>query len=602
MSIHKNRDIRIPLDKDNQSIVRIEELCDECGQCRIICEDQSAVGRMYDLESAKDIPVCMNCGQCASVCPTDSIRERYEYQDVQKAIDDPGTIVIFQTAPAVRVALGEEFGLEPGTFVEGKMIAALRALNADYVLDTCFAADLTIMEEASELVTRIRKKGTLPQFTSCCPAWVKFAETFYPEFIPNISSAKSPALMLGSTIKTYFAEHKGIEPTKIVNVAVMPCTAKKAEIRREEMQTEDRRDVDFVITTRELAIWLKEKKVDFNALDDSQFDKLMGDASGGAVIFGNTGGVMEAAARTAYNMITGETLRLVKFKSIRGMEGVRSAKVDFGGTKMHLAAVHGLDNARRVMVSLKQGQCDFDFIEVMGCYGGCINGGGQPKTEIPVTDELRSARRQALYDRDSALTLRSSHENPEIQALYKDFYEKPLSDKAHNQLHTSFTDRSHDLGEKGAVYMRTKRRLPLLICDIMMFVCLLILIQTPIRINMIRGIGGGMDEWRLFYNLHIIAGCTLAVLIVCHIIFNIREILSVKKYFKFPPIVKAQYWIMFLVLISMIVSIITGIMWAVGPATNFVRVLHSYSSWIAFVVTGMHIGVHLGKYISLHRI
>jgi len=557
---------------------------------------------MYDLKSANDMPVCMNCGQCASICPTDSIRERYEYQDVQKAIDDPSAVVIFQTAPAVRAALGEEFGLEPGTFVEGKMVAALRALNADYVLDTCFAADLTIMEEASELVNRVRKKGLLPQFTSCCPAWVKFVETFYPEFIPNLSSAKSPALMLGSTIKTYFAEHNGIEPTKIVNVAVMPCTAKKAEIRREEMQTEDRRDVDFVITTRELAIWLKEKKIDFNALEDSPFDKPMGHASGAAVIFGNTGGVMEAAARTAYNMMTGEALRVVKFKSIRGMEGIRSAKVDFNGTKLHLAAVHGLDSARRVMESLKQGQCDFDFIEVMGCFGGCINGGGQPKTEVPCTDGLRDARRQALYDRDSSRALRTSHENPEIQDLYKDFYEKPLSHKAHALLHTSYRDRSQDLGEKGAVYMRTKRRLPLLICDIMMFVCLLILIQTPIRINMIRGIGGGMDEWGLFYNLHIIAGGTLAVLIVLHIIFNFREIMSVRKYFKFPPIVKAQYWIMFLVLVSMIVSIATGIMWAVGPVTNFVRVLHSYSSWIAFVVTGMHIGLHLGKYISLHRI
>jgi len=558
---------------------------------------------MYDLESANDIPVCMNCGQCGSVCPTDSIRERYEYQDVQAAIDDPAKIVIIQTAPAVRVALGEEFGLEPGNFVEGKMIAALRALNADYVLDTCFAADLTIMEEASELVARMKKKGSaLPQFTSCCPAWVKFVETFYPEYIPNMSSAKSPALMLGSTIKTYFAENKGIDPSKIVNVAVMPCTAKKAEIRREEMQVDEHRDVDYVITTRELAIWLKERKVDFKALEESQFDRLMGDASGAGIIFGNTGGVMEAATRTAYHLITNEPLRVVKFKSIRGMEGVRSAKVDFGGTKLRLAAVHGLDNARRLMASIKQGLSEFDFIEVMGCHGGCINGGGQPKTEVPCTDELISARRQALFDRDSDMKLRVSHENPEIKTLYDNFYEKPLSDKAHSLLHTSYRDRSQDLGEKGAVYMRTKRRLPLLICDIMMFLCLLILIQTPIRINMIRGMGGSTDEWGLFYNLHIIAGIVLSVLIVLHIIFNRREILSVRKYFKFPPIVKAQYWIMFLVLISMIVSVVTGILWAFGPATNFIRVLHSYSSWIAFVVTGMHIGVHLGKYISLHRI
>jgi len=597
MSVHKNRDIRIPIDKDNPGIVRIEELCDECGQCRIVCEDNSAVGRMYDLESAGDVPVCVNCGQCGNVCPTDSIRERYEYPDVQKAIDDPDKIVIIQTAPAVRAALGEEFGFEPGTFVEGKMVAALRALDADFVLDTCFSADLTIMEEAGELVERVKKKGKLPQFTSCCPAWVKFVETFYPEFIPNLSSAKSPALMQGATIKTYFAEQKGIDPAKIVSVAIMPCTAKKFEIRRD-----GGRDVDYCLTTRELAVWLKERKIDFAALADGRFDNLMGDASGAAVIFGNTGGVMEAAARTAYNMITGEPLRMVKFKSVRGTEGIRSAKVNFGGTKLHLAAVHGLDSARRVMESLKLGQCDFDFIEVMACFGGCVNGGGQPKTEIPVTDELRQARASALYDRDSGMKMRFSYENPEIQTLYKDFYEKPLSEKAHSLLHTSYRDRSGDLGEKGAVYMRTKRRLPLLICDILMFVCLLVLLQTPIRINIIRGGGGGMDEWGLFYNLHIFAGATLTVLLVCHIIFNFREIMSVRNYFKFPTIVKVQYWIMFLVLISMSVSIASGIMWAVGPATNFVRVLHSYSSWIAFIVTGMHIGVHLGKYISLHRI
>ena len=254
------------------------------------------------------------------------------------------------------------------------------------------------------------------------------------------------------------------------------------------------------------------------------------------------------------------------------------------------------------MESLKQKQCEFDFIEVMCCPGGCINGGGQPKTEIPVTDELRKARIQALYDRDTSMELRCSHDNPEIQALYKDFYIKPLSEKAHNLLHTSYRDRSRDLGEKGVVYMRTKRRLPLLICDIFMFICLILLLQTPIRINILRGAGGGVDEWGLFYNLHIITGIVLTVLLICHIIINFREIMKVKNYFKFPPMVKAQYWIMFAVLISMTISIITGIMWAVGPATAFVRVLHSYSSWTAFVVTGMHIGVHLGKYISLHRI
>ena len=306
MSTHVFTEIRIPIDDKNPAIVRDEELCIKCGACRRVCEREIAVGRLYDLESAGDRPICIHCGQCANVCPTGSITERYEYPKVKEAILDPNKIVIFTTSPSVRVGLGEEFGLDPGTFVEGKMVASLRVLGADYVLDTNFAADLTIMEEASELVDRIvNKTKPLPQFTSCCPSWVKFVETFYPDLLPHISTVKSPIGMQGPTIKTYFAKQRGIDPAKIVNVAVTPCSAKKFEIRREEMNaagmelgTPGMRDMDYVITTRELAAWLREAHIDFCNLEDSAYDQLMGTASGSGVIFGNTGGVMEAAART----------------------------------------------------------------------------------------------------------------------------------------------------------------------------------------------------------------------------------------------------------------------------------------------------------------
>ena len=611
MSTHKNINTRIPIDKDNPAIVRDEELCNDCGLCRIACEDVAAVGRMYDLESTGYVPICMNCGQCANVCPTNAIRERYEYKEVQKAIKDPDKTVIFHTAPAVRAGLGEEFGSEPGTFVEGKMVAAIRALKANYVLDTNFSADLTIMEEGSELVDRlVNNSGSFPMFTSCCPAWVKFIETFYPEYIPNLSTAKSPTGMQGVTIKTYFAEQKGIDPTKIVCVAVMPCTAKKFEIRRDEMYVSGQGPGspkllanDYVITTRELAKWLKEENINFNALEDSQFDQVMGDATGAGVIFGNTGGVMEAATRSAYYLVTGETPpdHLLNYNLVRGMDGFKSATVDLDGTKVRLAVIHGLNNARRFMESLKQGKSEFDFVEVMCCPGGCIAGGGQPKTEDITNYQICAARTKALYDRDVSLTLRSSHENPEVKALYENYYDEPLSETAHHLLHTSYSDRSNDLGEKGAVYMKPKRRLPLLICDILMFICLLIALQTPVVINLIRGRGGAMAEWEPFLNIHIVVGISLAVLLLLHIILNFHEIMAIKNYFKFPSLVKAQYLLMFSVLISMTISIITGITWAFGTTTNVIRVMHSYSSWLAFLFTGAHIAMHLSKLISLRK-
>lgn len=466
---HMYADVRIPIEKDNPAIERDENLCIRCGQCRQVCEREIGVGRLYDLISTKDTAICIHCGQCANVCPVDSITEVYEYPKVREAIRDEGKIVIFSTSPSVRVGLGEAFGMEPGSFVEGKMVAALKALGADYVLDTNFSADLTIMEEASELVERVvNKEKPLPQFTSCCPAWVKFTETFYPELLPHISSAKSPIGMQGPTIKTYFAKQQNIDPAKIVNVAVTPCTAKKFEIRRSEMNisakyndAEHMRDMDYVITTRELARWLKEEGIDFLELEDSKYDSLMGPASGAGVIFGNTGGVMEAAARTAHYLITGENppQDYLNLQPVRGMEGVREATVQIGAVPLNLAVIHGTENARQFIENMKAGDTEYDFVEVMTCKGGCIGGGGQPKTEIPVTDQVRKARIDSLYNRDSSMVIRFSHENPEIQKVYNTFYEKPLSKKAEQMLHTTYRSRREDLGPEGMVIKELTRSL-----------------------------------------------------------------------------------------------------------------------------------------------
>ena len=461
MSTHEFTDVRIPISESNPAIMRHEERCIKCGACKRICESDIAVGRLYDLESTGDEPICVHCGQCANVCPPDSITERYEYQDVKEAILDPDKIVIFNTSPSVRVGIGEEFNYPPGAFLEGKMVAALRVLGADFVLDTNFAADLTIMEEAAELVDRIvNKVKPLPQFTSCCPAWVKFCETFYPSMLPHISTVKSPIGMQGPTVKTYFAKQQGIDPRQIVNVAVTPCTAKKFEIRRNEMSDAGKEldipgmmDMDHVFTTRELALWLREEGIDFNSLEDSDYDLLMGAASGSGVIFGNTGGVMEAAARTAYYNVTGKNPGddYLSLSAVRGMDGIRSAAIDVDGIPVRVAVAHGIDNAKKIVDDVVSGKIDYDFIEVMACRGGCIGGGGQPKTEIPMSDEIRKARIGALYEKDSGMALRYSHENPDIIAAYEKQYRKPLSPLAEKLLHTSYRDRSGDLGAKGAV-------------------------------------------------------------------------------------------------------------------------------------------------------
>lgn len=449
---HLSMDIRVPIEQDNPSICRNESTCIKCGMCKNVCTQPIGVHGTYTLEQTGNKAVCINCGQCANVCPVNSITEKYEYQNVKAAIQDPDKIVIVSTSPSVRVSLGEEFGMADGSFVQSKMVALLRKLGADYVLDTNFAADLTIVEEASELIERIaNNKAPLPQFTSCCPAWVKFAELYYPELLPNISSAKSPIGMQGPTIKTYFAEKMGIDPKKIVNVALTPCTAKKFEIRREEMNASgeyhgdsELRDMDMVITTREVAKWAREEKIDFSALGDSDYDNFMGEASGAAVIFGNTGGVMEAALRTAYEKLTGEPAptALLNYTPVRGYEGLREATVKIQDMDINVAVVYGTENARKFIERMKSGDKQYHFVEVMTCPGGCVGGGGQPKNIMKDADQVRQSRIDSLYQKDSTMQIRLSHKNPEIQKVYEEFYEKPLSRQAEKMLHTSYTDRS----------------------------------------------------------------------------------------------------------------------------------------------------------------
>ena len=463
MEKHLPMSVRVPIEPDNPSIRREESLCIKCGMCKEVCTAQIGVHGTYSLAETGGKAICIHCGQCANVCPPASITEVYEYPAVRAAVKDPEKVVIVSTSPSVRAALGEEFGMPKGEFVQGKMVALLRALGADYVLDTNFCADLTILEEASELIQRITTGDKpLPQFTSCCPAWIKFAETYYPELLPNISSAKSPIGMQGPTIKTYFAQKMGIDPEKIVNVALTPCTAKKFEIRRSEMNAAGKklgiptmRDMDQVITTRELALWAKEEGIDFASLPDSDYDRLMGEASGAGVIFGNTGGVMEAALRTAYAFITGQRPpeALLDLQPVRGYEGIREASLEINGLTVDVAVVYGTANARKMIERIRSGEKQYHFIEVMTCPGGCIGGGGQPRDILADADETRKARMASLYRRDASMQRRLSHENQEILQLYREFYGEPLSELAEKMLHTAYLDRSGDLKQGGTKKM-----------------------------------------------------------------------------------------------------------------------------------------------------
>lgn len=456
MSKHEHASMRVPIERDNLCITRNDQACILCGACKSVCKFSQGVYGQYQLEKTDDQAICIGCGQCTLVCPTNAITEVQDYFKVKAAIDDPDKIVIIQTSPAVRAALGEAFGLEPGTFVEGKMVAALKELGADYVFDTTFGADLTIMEEATELVKRIQTKEGLPMMTSCCPAWVNFIETFFPKLLPHLSTAKSPILMQGAVIKTYFANKVGLDPKQIVNVAVTPCTAKKGEIARPEMNSsakyhnvEGMRDMDYVITTRELATWLRNDHIDFTSLEEAEYDDVLARGTGAGMIFGNSGGVMEAALRTAYHMLTGNTppVELLQYQPVRGLDHVKKATVTIADTTLTVAVINGTFQARKFLTNLEASGEHYDFIEVMSCRGGCIAGGGTPKTEIPLPEEIKESRMQALYEADQRSSNRCSDDNPDIITIYQSFLGAPNSDLAHSLLHTSYVSQADKLGE-----------------------------------------------------------------------------------------------------------------------------------------------------------
>lgn len=448
----------VPIELDNPSIQIDFDKCIKCGLCKRVCENEIGVNGYFDLEKTGDIAICINCGQCVQACPKKAITQVIDVDRVKEAINDPEKIVIFSTAPAVRVALGEEFNLEEGAYVEDKMVDALRKLGGDYVFDVTFGADMTIMEEANELVSRIKNgKGKTPQFTSCCPSWVKFAETFYPELIPNLSTTKSPIGIQGAVIKTYFAQKANIDPEKIVNVTITPCTAKKYEIDRPEMnasakynKSENMRDNDIILTTKELAQLLRDEEIDFNALEGSKFDNILGLGSGAGIIFGNSGGVMEAAVRTVYNILTDENphKELLHFNPVRGLEDVKEATLTIGDTTLRLAAVQGTANVRTLIEKLKSGEVEYDFIEVMTCKGGCIGGAGQPKMKARISNEMRLKRIEGLYDKDKHIAVKCSYENPDVINVYKEFFKQPLSHLSHELLHTTFESKHDMLGLK----------------------------------------------------------------------------------------------------------------------------------------------------------
>jgi len=453
------------IDKLSTSIIKDDSKCIRCQRCHEL-QHVSALGVAYKGDHMKistffenpmyDV-VCTNCGQCVNRCPTGALIERNYIDQVWDAIYDEDKHVIVQTAPATRIALGEDLGMEPGSIVTGKMAASLRKLGFDSVLDTDFTADLTIMEEGTELLTRLKRALVdkdptvkLPMTTSCSPGWIKFIEHMYPEYLENVSTCKSPQQMFGALAKTYYAQKRNIDPAKIVSVSIMPCTAKKFEANRPEMRDSGFQDVDLGLTTRELAVMIKQAGIEFKTLPDEKYDSLMGESSGAAVIFGATGGVMEAALRTAYELVTGREVPFenLNITAVRGMEGVREAAIKIEnvlpawsfleGVTLKTVVAHGLTNAHQVMEAVKNGTGDWHFIEIMACPGGCLGGGGQP---IPTTPEIRKKRAEAIYREDEGKTIRKSHENPEVIQIYKEFLGEPLGHKSHELLHTHYTKR-----------------------------------------------------------------------------------------------------------------------------------------------------------------
>ena len=447
--------LQMPIDDASPSIVRNPNKCVLCKRCVHMCEDVQGIGAISATnrgfktivetvfsKSLEDVS-CINCGQCITACPVGALTEKSEVQDVWDALHDPEKFVVVQPAPAVRAAIGEEFGMPMGTRVTGKLSAALHRLGFDKVFDTNFGADLTIMEEGNELIERIQNGGTLPMITSCSPGWVKFCEKFFPDFIDNLSSCKSPHQMLGAIVKSYYAEKMKMDPQKIVTVSVMPCVAKKFEKTRPGEAGAGVPDVDIVISTRELARMLKAANIDFPNLPDMPFDEMLGDSTGAADIFGVTGGVMEAALRTVADTLTGQDLKKIDYKEVRGIKGIKEATVKIGDMDVNIAVAHGTGNAKKLLQAVRNGEKQYHFIEVMGCPGGCVTGGGQPIVSAKVRNfgDPRLLRAKALYDEDEAKILRKSHDNPSIKKLYAEYLEKPGSHLAHRLLHTYYAPR-----------------------------------------------------------------------------------------------------------------------------------------------------------------
>lgn len=448
--------LEFQLDSSASHMVRDNNKCILCRRCTAVCEKVQSVGVIgpnnrgfasfigSPFEMGLGDTSCVSCGQCITACPTGALYEKDFLEEVLAAIADESKHVVVQPAPSVRAALGEEFGYPMGTDVEGKLAAALRRIGFDRVFDTDFSADLTIMEEANEFLGRVQNGGVLPMMTSCSPGWIKYCEHYYPDQLDHLSSCKSPQQMFGAITKTYYAEKMAIDPKDIVCVSVMPCTAKKFELSREDQSAAGVPDVDISITTRELARLIRRVGINFRSLPDEGFDDPLGESTGAAVIFGATGGVMEAALRTAVEKLTGEELASVEFTEVRGTEGIKEATYHVAGMDVKIAVASGLSNAKQIMDKVRAGEADYHFVEIMCCPGGCVNGGGQPQVHADVRnyEDVRAIRAKALYDNDAAKTLRKSHDNPSIKKLYEEYLGEPGGEKAHHILHTSYVGRS----------------------------------------------------------------------------------------------------------------------------------------------------------------